>query len=338
MRIHRGILVVGFLACSGGIPALGQNGEKPVEKLKPRATGVAVPKQEDAKKPPAAAHADDPDVNLIRAGAEEFSKHYNAHDAKAVATLFALNAEVIDEDDNLVKGREAIEKEFAAVFKTHPKSSILIDVDTVRILTPHLAVEEGLARSKDSPESAEDVAAYVAIHVKVDGKWLLASVRDYEIVPDHELTPHDRLNQELSWLVGDWIDESPDSTIRSACKWHDNGNFLIQEFEVNVQGAITMSGTMRIGWNAVNKQFQSWIFDSHGGHATGTWLHDGERWIVKMQGATASGETGSSTHYYRHVDQDTFAWGAFERVIDGEKQDDIEEIVVKRRPPAPGPK
>ncbi len=354
MRINRGIIVAAVVVVlCGGYIAQGQIREKAAEAVKKGAeTGKtaapALPKPADTGKKPAdpvkkaadtakadaAKPADDPDEKSVRASAEAFTRLYNAHDSKGLAALFTPKAEMIDEDDNVVKGREAIEKAFVDVFKDHPKASMQVAVDSVRVLTPMLAIEEGTARSKDSPDDPADVTTYVAIHVKLDGKWQLACVRDWDAGPA-ELSPHDRLEQDLSWLVGDWIDESPDSVVHTVCKWNDNGNFLMQEFQVNVGGTIAMSGTMRIGWNAVAKQFQTWVFDSHGGPATGFWVQDGDRWIIKMQGATAKGEVGSSTNFYRPVDADTIAWGSFDRVIDGERLDDIPEIIVKRRPPLP---
>jgi uncharacterized protein (TIGR02246 family) len=300
-------------------------GKKPAEAAK----NPIEPARPNSGKP-----AEDPDETTIRTSAEAFTKLYNAHDAKGLAALFAPKAEMIDEDDQVVKGRDAIEKEFASVFKQHPKATMQVDVDSVRVLTPNLAIEEGLARSKDSPDGPEDLTVYVAIHVKVDGKWLLACVRDWDAPPEKR-SPHDNL-QELAWLVGEWIEESSDSVVQTKCEWHDNGNFLMQEFKVHIGGDIAMSGTQRIGWDAVAKQFRSWVFDSHGGHAGGLWLRDGDEWIVKSQGATAAGETASATNIYRRIDDDTIGWRSIDRVIDGERQDDIKEFIMKRRPPLPG--
>jgi uncharacterized protein (TIGR02246 family) len=347
MRIKRGIIVVAVVAVlCGGYIAQGQIREKAAESVKKGAeagktAAQAVQKPADPAKKPADTTktaapkpAEDPEEKVIRASAETFTKLYNAHDAKSLAALFSPKAEMIDEDSQVVKGREAIEKTFVAVFKEHPKASMQVDVESVRVLTSMLAIEEGTARSKDSPDNPEDVTIYVAIHVKTDGKWQLACVRDWD-APAEDLSPHHRLEQNLAWLVGEWIDEGPDSDVHTVCKWHDNGNFLMQEFQVNVGGEIAMSGTMRIGWDAVAKQFKSWVFDSHGGHSTGAWLRDTDRWIIKMQGATAKGEAGSSTNYYRPIDKDTIASGSYDRVIDGERLEDIPEIIVKRRPPHP---
>jgi uncharacterized protein (TIGR02246 family) len=310
----------------------GDAGKKPDASSKAAPAGAKDTKQSPAAKQ-TAAKADDADEATIRQSAEAFVTAYNAHDAKAVSELFALKAEFTDEDGNLIKGREAIEKEFAETFQENPESKIKVDIDSIRVLTPNIAVEEGNVRGQPVPGEKENVSSYIAVHVKVDGRWLIASVKDYE-ADSEDLTVNDHL-QDLAWLVGEWIEESPDSVVHTVCKWHDNDNFLMQEFKVQIGGQIAMSGTMRIGWDAVRKQFKSWVFDSKGGHAEGIWLRDGDEWIVKAQGATATGEIASSTNVYRRIDDDTLAWRSFDRVVDGERQDDIDEFVVKRRPPLP---
>lgn len=350
MRLKSKIVLTAIVTamCCGSV-TYGQNREKPVEPAKPAvkaAAGAAVPQKpvEAAKKPlegpnrveakpiePAASVS--ADETAIRASAESFSKLYNEHDSKGLAALFAPQAEVIDENEQVVKGREAIEQAFADVFKANPKSSMQIDIESVRILTPQLAIEEGTVLSKNSSDDPETETTYVAIHVKGDGKWLLACVRNWA-VPSVELTPHDHL-LELDWLVGEWVEESDDSTIHTVCKWHDNDNFLLQEFKIHIGGDVAMSGTMRIGWDAVSKQFKSWVFDSRGGHAVGLWHRVGDSWVVKSNGATARGETASATNVYRQIDRDTLGWRSFHRITDGIPQDDIDEIVIKRRPPTP---
>lgn len=285
-----------------------------------------------ASKPGQPAESDD--ETAIKASAQAFTRLYNSHDAKAIAALFTPKAEMIDEDGDRVTGSAAIENSFAAVFRRYPQTAMEVDIESIRVLTPMLAIEEGKALSKNSPDDRGEWTLYVAIHVKSEGKWKLACVRDW-YAPPEELSPHEHLEQDLSWLVGQWIDESADSVVQTDCKWDASGNFLVQDFSVNVGGEIAMSGTVRIGWNAVAKQFQSWVFDSKGGSSTGMWVHDGNRWLVKLQGSTVAGEVGSSTNYYRPVDRDTIAWGSLERVVAGERLNDIAEIVIKRRAPAP---
>ena len=357
MHIQRRFVVAVFIAAlSGGDIVEGQNREKIVEApiKNPGAkkadsqvvqkavengkkSAEAVKKPEPLTKVKNGKTTDDPEEKSIRDSAEAFARLYCEHDAKGLSELFAPKAEMIDEDGRVVKGREEIEKTYSDLFKSSPSTSMTVDIESIRVITPVLAIEEGTTQSKDSPDDPVDESVYVVIHVKLDGKWRLACVREWD-APAKELTPHDHLQQDLAWLIGDWVDESPDSVVNTVCKWNDNGNFLMQEFQVNVGGLNAMSGTMRIGWDAVAKQFKSWVFDSHGGHATGAWSWNGDRWIVKLQGATAKGEVGSSTNYYRQVDADTIAWGSSDRIVNGERLEDVSEIIVKRRPPSPNVK
>jgi len=161
----------------------------------------------------------------------------------------------------------------------------------------------------------------------------LASVTDFAALPEN-LTPHEHL-QELAWMLGEWIDESPDVSVHSMCDWDDSGNFLISHFQVQFAGRPTMFGTIRIGWDAVAKQFRSWVFDSEGGFTQGAWISQGDEWIVKMHGSTADGETCSSTNVYRLLDNDSYTFRSYDRIVDGELTPDIDEVLIKRRAPPP---
>lgn len=345
MRIERKF-ILGFagLALCWGLIAQGQVREKAAEAVKkaidpanksaPGAKGTTKSTNAPPAKPAAPAAATDADEKAIRASAEAFTKLYNDHDAKGLGALFAPKAEVIDEDGNVTRGREAIQQSFADVFRVNPKASMEVDIESVRVLASSLAIEEGTARSKDAPDAAEEATTYVAIHAKQEGKWLLACVRDWYAAPA-ERTAHDHL-EELSWLIGEWVEESPESTVHTECNWHDNGNFLIQEYHIRIGGKVAISGTNRIGWDAVAKQFRSWSFDSKGGHSTGLWIQEGDEWVVKTSGATADGQVASATNIYRPVDADTIGWRSTERVLAGEFRPGIDEIIIKRRPPLPG--
>ncbi len=281
----------------------------------------------------AAAAEESPEEKEIRASAEAFTELYNKHDAAGLAALFAEKAEMVDEDGKLVKGREEIEAEFKQQFEDEPDCRMQVDVASIRVLTPHLALEEGVARCAPNADDPEAITNYVCVHVKIDDKWMLASVSDFAPVAEN-LTPHEHL-QELSWLIGEWIDESSDSNVHSICDWDESGNFLVYHFQANVAGQEAMFGTTRIGWDAVSKQFRSWVFDSEGGFSEGSWIPADDEWIVKMKGATPDGETCSSTNVYRLVNNDTITFRSYDRIVDGELTPDIDEIVIKRQPALP---
>ena len=327
LRTVFGVAVVG-LCC--GLIAEGQNQQKKTADPAKKAAAKTAAPAETAS----ATGADEAEEKAIRASAEAFTRAYNNHNARAVAELFALKAEIIDENGVLTRGREAIEKAFAEVFKEDPTIEARCEIESIRILTPNIGVEEGLVHSKTAPDEPETVSSYVAVHVRVEGKWLVASVRDFE-APPAAPTAHERL-EELEWLVGDWVDESPQAVVHSSCQWDDSGNFLIQDFEIQMGGHVAMSGTMRIGWDAVNKQIRSWVFDSQGGHTEGFWVRDGAEWSVHARGNTIAGEVATAVNIYRRIDDDTIAWRSSERTLNGVRVDDIPTVTIKRSPPPPG--
>src|ERR1700733_9335541 len=98
--------------------------------------------QEKSAKP---ASNDSKDESAIRANVEAFVKAYNAGDAKAVANLFAAEAQVIDEDGETTQGREAIEKRVAGTFAESSEGRIKLDIESIRFVGSGLAIETGKA-------------------------------------------------------------------------------------------------------------------------------------------------------------------------------------------------
>jgi len=226
------------------------------------------------------------DESMIRANVDAFVKAYNARDAKAVAGLFATDAQMVDEDGNSYHGRDAIEKTFARIFADAPDGRIRVDVETLRFFGPALAIETGRSKATSEPGDPPDLSRYTVVHTKSpNGKWKMTFVRDIETP---ELPGYEQL-QSLEWLVGDWVDESPDSIVRTSSKWSDNKNFLLQEAEIRTRGADTMHLSQRIGWDPLTKQVKSWLFDSDGGYGESYWTHDGHHWIVKATAVRKDG-------------------------------------------------
>ena len=270
-----------------------------------------------------------PDESAIRSNVAAFVKAYNAGDAKAVAALFSPEAQIIDEDGETTQGRAAIEKRTAETFAEAPQGRIEIAIDSLRFIGSALAIETGKATVTSSPGDDPDVSRYTVVHIKSsDGKWLLGFVRDEEAT---ELTNHDRL-KPLEWLIGDWIDESPDSVVLTSCKWSDNKNFLLSDINIRVQGSNAMHLTQRIGWDPLTKQIKSWLFDSDGGYGESFWTRDGDRWLVKATAVRRDGTTASMTNIYTPTGKDSYTWQTTERVVAGAVLPPI-EIKVVRKPP-----
>ncbi len=307
-RYVRNTLCIGLLILISTI--LGQEPEKPQSKA--------------AQQPSA-------DESAIRANVAAFAKAYNARDAKAVAGLFSPEAQIIDEDGETTQGRDAIEKRTADTFAEAPQGRIEIDVDSLRFIGSALAIETGRSSVTSSPGDEPDVSRYTAVHIKSsNGKWSLGFVRDEEAT---ELTNHDRL-KPLEWLIGNWVDESPDSVVLTSCKWSDNKNFLLSDIQIRVQGSNAMHLTQRIGWDPLTKQMKSWLFDSEGGYGESYWTRDGDRWLVKATAVRRDGVTASMTNIYTPAGKDTYTWRTTERVVGGEVLPPIEVKVVRKPPEA----
>jgi uncharacterized protein (TIGR02246 family) len=267
----------------------------------------------------------------IRDSARAFEEAYNKNDAEAIGALFLENAELVDEDGNVYRGRDEIARGFAAVFQENPQSRMRIEIEEIRVMGPNVAIEDGLTFVKPDADSAELASAYTAIHVQRDGRWSIGSARDTAV--DEPLTPHEQL-EPLAWMIGDWIDESPDSVVQTSCRWSDDGNYLLQDFSIQVAGVRAMSGTQRIGWDPLRQQIRSWVFDSEGGFVEGFWTPTDTGWVVTSSGVTPDGEPASGTRIVTQIDDESYTIDFTSRIVGNEVQPDI-TVVVVRKPPAP---
>jgi uncharacterized protein (TIGR02246 family) len=308
---------------------------------KPGAPTAAKPAAPSAAKGTAAAAAArrDEDERAVRDVVARLTKAYNGGDAAAIASLFTPDGEMIDDEGTRVQGRQAIEQDFAAIFQLHAKAKIEIAIDSIRFLGPTLAIEEGTSTVTYEPGGTPESGRYRVTYVKQDGKWLTGSARE---LPDDETGA--RALEQLGWLVGNWVDESPEALVKTSYRWADNHLFLVGEFTVQVAGRAAMSGTHRIGWDPLAKKVRSWVFDSEGGFGEALWTvsqtdpNTGapQQWIVKMSGVTHDGAVGSATNLYTRLGEDRYSFQSRDRVIGGQRNEDTPEVIVAREAPEPG--
>src|SRR5262245_10236497 len=119
-----------------------------------------------------------PDERAIRDRVAEFVRAFNAADAPGVAALFAADARLTGTHGNVLEGRAAIEQDFAETFRAQPGLTIEVVPESVRLVGPDSAVEEGVAKVTPKEGGNPEVSRYSAVHVKRDGKWLQASVHE----------------------------------------------------------------------------------------------------------------------------------------------------------------
>lgn len=275
-----------------------------------------------------AAPTTDDDLSAVRTAIEDYVQAFNAGNAASVAQCWGADGIYITPDGERLKGPEAIEQHFADYFAESPGLQLTVTIDALRLIGDDVAIEEGSA-SVGQDGVAEDTSTYVAVHHKRDGKWKLDTVRETVVPNDVE---EDHPLEALSWLVGEWTDNSlPGVQVDSSYRWATGGQFLVNTFRVVIDDEIDMEGTQIIGWDPSRDTIRSWLFDSDGGFGQGTWT-EGEagEWLVETQNVLPDGRNSSSINHYQRVDDNQFSWSSTKRRVELEKLPDVAPIAVRR--------
>jgi uncharacterized protein (TIGR02246 family) len=129
------------------------------------------------------------------------SAAYDSRDAKAFADQFLATAEFVDADGDVFEGREAIRREFTALFEVNPRNKAAMGADAIREISPGVLSVDGVAQFSAADGSDPATVDFTAIVVRqTDGRWLIASIRSEG--ERSVRAPHARL-KELEWLIGD---------------------------------------------------------------------------------------------------------------------------------------
>lgn len=274
-----------------------------------------------------AADDDQAELQAVHDSSQEFVKAFNAADAKAVAALWSENGEYIDEAGERVAGRAAIEQEYAKFFAAHKGATIRLVIESIRLVGAGVAIEDGRATVEPPPEGAPATSRYTAVHVKQDGEWLMASVRDTRVeTPSayHQIADFD-------WLIGAWTAEEHGATMDATFRWIANKNFIERTYAVTRAGEEIASGVQLIGWNSQLGQIQSWTFASDGAVSVGLWSPTATGWASQSQGLTADGMETTAVNVMTRLDDQAMVWQSVNRMAAGQALPDTEEIVVKRK-------
>ena len=134
--------------------------------------------------------------------------------------------------------------------------------------------------------------------------------------------------------MGDWVDEASDAVVQISCKWSDDKNFLLVDFNAQVRGKPALKSSQRIGWDPPPEKAKSWVFDSDGGYGEGMWTQVENRWVIKSTAVLPDGQTGSATIAMEPRDKDSFVMKGSDRIRGKMAEPDF-EVTIVRRPPAP---
>ena len=266
------------------------------------------------------------DLAAIREASEAFVVAFNKHDAKAVAAHWTESGDYIDDSGQTFAGRDAIEKAYSDFFASNSSAQIRIVIDSLRVLGDSAAIEEGRAILDPAPPGAPAIGKYTAEHVKVDGKWLMARVRDLRIEPPSAY----RNVADLEFLIGSWTAEEHGVKIESVCRWVANKSFVQRNYTVTHVDGTSISGVQIIGWNAEMGHVQSWDFSPDGGHAVGIWSPKADGWAAEIRGVTGDGVPTAAVNLLTRLDDNAYAWQSVNRTAGETGLPDTDEVVIKR--------
>ena len=170
---------------------------------------------------------------------------FNKADAAAVAGCWTGDGQYIDDSGNTFTGRDAIGQAYSKFFADNPNAKLKINIDSLRLLSPTTAIEEGISLVEVPPASAT-LGRYMAIHVLTEGKWQMAS--GSRCAGRHSRGAS-QSTADLDWLIGSWVAEEHGSKHESVCSWVSDHAFVKRDFTTTLFDGTQTSGVQLIGWN-----------------------------------------------------------------------------------------
>jgi uncharacterized protein (TIGR02246 family) len=253
---------------------------------------------------------------------------FNKGDLDAVMAFWTPDGEFISDDGKATRGRDAIAAQTKRSFTEHKGLSIKLTNKAIRFVKPDVALQDGIV-TMTAQDKPSDTGPFMSVWTKIDGKWLLASVRD---LPDE--TPAAGTNysalKQLEWLVGEWTGEEKETSVAMSIRWDKNQNFLVIEQAIKMKGDNNLSLTQVIGWDPSNQQMRSWVFDSRGGFGEAFWTRQGNEWELQVAGVVSDGRTTSSLNSWKYIDDHTAEWQSTQRQLDSQPMPDVKMKYVKK--------
>ena len=262
----------------------------------------------------------------IRRTADAFTAAFDRGDAAAIAALWTADGEYLDGAGKRFVGRDAIERQYARFFAEQPGAKIKITIDAIRPIGADAAIEDGHATLLPRQPGAPPSSPYTVIHTKVDGRWLMASVRE----PLVEQPAADDPLRSLDWLVGSWQAEQNGGRMNVTFRWVAGHRFLERIYSVEQRGRITSSGVHLIGQDPGSQELQSWSFTSDAGFAVGNWIARPDGWAIVTRGKLPDGTTTGAVNYLTRLDENTLSWQSRERKAGKNSLPDTDAVRLTR--------
>jgi len=270
----------------------------------------------------------------IRQQSADFVRAFNSGDAAAVAAFWAPDGEYTDEAGQRFVGRKGIQTEYATFFAAHPGRKIQITIDSLRLISDALAIEDGHSKLVPPPPGPPAGSRYTAVHLKVDGRWLLASVRDARVASP---STYSHL-KDFEWMIGSWTsNEQSTSDIGNAVtidiQWGPNKSSVELTYRISGGGGDeTATGRQIIAWDPETRHIQSWAFASDGGRSIGIWTERNGSWTVESSGILPDGSKTSSVNAFTRTGdaEPAMIWQSSRQTSGETALPDTDEVVLQR--------
>ncbi len=215
------------------------------------------------------------------------------------------------------------------MFTEFGNPELQVTIESIEFQDDNRAIERGTARVIIPGRLPMD-SEYTTIQVKRNGEWKIQSISESEIRPNDI---QDGQLKELAWLIGNWVDNSDEVKVETKYQWILHKHFIQSKFTVYYANHKQLNGRQLIGWDPVNKEIRSWIFDSDGGRGEGVWSKEGNVWNVHVTSILPDGSKGSSIHTYILINKESFKYGIKGRAVDGYILPNINEVTITRTTP-----
>lgn len=264
------------------------------------------------------------DEKALRAQADDYARAFASGNSAALANMWTADGTYSRADGEELKGRAAIERFFASGFKNSGAYQLSITVDSLRFPKNDVAIEEGTCRPAQGP-GAGNISHYQVVHVKENGKWLMAAVTETV----REQASGDRL-EDFAWLLGNWSARTAKGQLHLSVDWVGDNKFMRCAFRKEGASDSRPDEVEIIGWNPLWKRIVSWHFDRRGGFGSGRWQRDGQSWIENASNIESDGTASSGVNILHKLSDNSFTWRSTARSIAGTSVPDTDEITVTR--------
>lgn len=260
------------------------------------------------------------------------AKTLAAEKVAGIEGILHPTAEWVDDTGRVFVGLEEIRRALVELAGAYPGLQVEFRTELARPLGDDLLVADGVRRSGTRTEPLAASGRFTATFTKdSQGDWRLLSLREFTDAAT--VAPGEQL-KALDWMIGEWIDEGPDSKIRLSCRRSEDGMYLLRDFTVSSSEKILVRSSQRIAWDPLEKRIRSWNFDSDGGFGDGLWTQDGNRWIVRTTSTLTDGRTASAVHVLTPDGKDRVRWQSSLRIVGDTLEPDLEAVMVRAPPKA----